>query len=166
MRRVYKTYLYQSRAFERRLTDVLSSTPIDVVSVDGLDLVRYLPACGDIPVICVHHDVQSAALARRAGAEKNEWRSAYLRHQARLMEDAEREWCGRVALNIVRSEADRRLLERIAPCSRLIVMASGDSETDWQLRVNDLLATFLTVANVDPSDSTSEIGTVRAAHAS
>jgi hypothetical protein len=166
LRRVYKTYLYQSRAFERRLTDVLSSTPIDIVSVDGIDLVRYLPACGDIPIVCVHHDIQSAALARRARAEKNEWRSAYLRHQAGLMEDAEREWCGRVALNIVPSDEDRRLLERIAPSSHVIVMTNSDSGTDWQVRTNELVATFLTVANVDTSDSITEIETVRTAHAS
>ena len=130
--RVYTTYLYESREFQRRLLDVLSSTPIDIVHADSLDLVRYLPACGDIPIVCVHHDVESALLRRRAEIERNEWRGAYLRHQARLMEDTERDWCGRVALNVAVSDADRSALQRIAPSSRVEIVPNGVDIDEFQ----------------------------------
>jgi len=124
-RRVYTTYLYESRAFQRRLAEVLESQAIDLVHLDSLNLAAYVPAFGRIPVVCVHHDVDSALLRRRADVERNEWRSAYLRHQARLMEQSEREWCGRIALNVAVSENDRRLIQSIAPGSRVAIVPNG-----------------------------------------
>src|SRR5437667_9876367 len=90
LRRVYTRYLYQSRAFHRRLTDLLGSKAFDLVHLDSLDLIRYVPACRGTPVVCVHHNVESSHLERRAAIERNTWRSAYLRYQARLMEEVER----------------------------------------------------------------------------
>lgn len=123
--RVYTTYLYDSRAFHGRLTDLLTSARFDLVHVDSLDLALYLPACGGLPVVCVHHDVESDLLRRRAAIERKRWRSAYLGYQARLMEAVERCWCERIALNVVMSEHDRALLQRIAPASRSAVVPNG-----------------------------------------
>jgi polysaccharide biosynthesis protein PslH len=123
--RVYTTYVYDSRAFHRRLTDLLASKRFDLVHVDSLDLAQYLPACGGLPVACVHHDVESDLLRRRAAIERSRWRSAYLRYQAGLMEAVERCWCERIALNVVMSEHDRAFLQRIAPASRSAVVPNG-----------------------------------------
>jgi glycosyltransferase involved in cell wall biosynthesis len=124
-RRVYTTYLYESRAFRRRLTDHLQSKTFDLVHIDSLDLAGYLSACRGIPAVCVHHDVESEHLRRRAAVERSAWRGVYLRHQARLMEEAERHWCERVTLNVVVSEPDRVFLKRIAPASRMAIVPNG-----------------------------------------
>ena len=117
--RVYTTYRYESQPFAARLLEILRSRDIDLIHVDSLDLVRHLTACGDRPVVCVHHDVTSMQLARRAGIENAEWRRAYLRHQARLTEQSEREWCGRVALNVAVSADDAAALDAyFAVCTR------------------------------------------------
>src|SRR5437016_646972 len=122
LRRVYTAYRYDSRAYHTRLTDLLSSEAFDLVHVDSLgDLAGYLPACRGIPVVCVHHDVESALLQRRAAIERSEWRGAYLRYQARRAEEVERRWCGRVALNVAVSEHDRALLKRMAPAARIAI---------------------------------------------
>jgi glycosyltransferase involved in cell wall biosynthesis len=123
--RVYTTYRYESQPFEARLREILRSRDIDLIHVDSLDLVRHLPACGDRPVVCVHHDVTSMQLARRAGIENAEWRRAYLRHQARLTEQSEREWCGRVALNVAVSADDAAALTRISPSARVAIVPNG-----------------------------------------
>jgi glycosyltransferase involved in cell wall biosynthesis len=123
--RVYTTYLYESRPFRRRLGELLRSQDFDLVHADSLDLAGYLPACAGVPVVCVHHDVESALLRRRAAVERKPWRRSYLRFQAGLMDDVERRWCERVALNIAVSEQDRALLTRIAPASRSAVVANG-----------------------------------------
>jgi glycosyltransferase involved in cell wall biosynthesis len=123
--RVYTTYLYESRAFHARLAELLSSASFDLVHVDSLDLARYLPACDGLPIVCVHHDVESNLLERRAAIEQTGWRRAYLRYQAGLMESVERRWCERIALNVVVSEHDRALLKRIAPDSRIAVVPNG-----------------------------------------
>src|SRR4029434_3196863 len=74
--RVYTRYVYDSRLFHRRLRELLRSHDFALVHVDSLDLARYLPACGDRPVICVHHDVESSLLRRRAELDRLWWRRA------------------------------------------------------------------------------------------
>ena len=91
-----------------------------------------LPACRRIPVVCVHHNVESALLCRRAKVERNEWRGAYLRYQARLTEDVERQWCDRVALNVCVSEQDRASLKRIAPGARIAIVPNGVDVQEFQ----------------------------------
>jgi glycosyltransferase involved in cell wall biosynthesis len=123
--RVYTTFRYESHDFAERLQAILRSTDVDLVHVDSLDLAGHLDACRDRPVICVHHDVTSMQLGRRAGIERAEWRRAYLRHQARLTEQCERQWCGRVALNIAVSQEDAAALTCLAPGARVAVVPNG-----------------------------------------
>src|SRR2546428_13833420 len=93
LRRAYTVYMYDSSAYDTRLTDLVRSNDFDLVHVDSLgDLAGYLPACRRIPVVCVHHNVESALLQRRAAIERSEWRSAYLRYQSRLTEELEGRW--------------------------------------------------------------------------
>jgi glycosyltransferase involved in cell wall biosynthesis len=93
--------------------------------VDTLDLATYLPLLQSLPVVCVHHNVESALLRRRALAETLPWRRAYLSHQAALMEAEERRWCGRVALNVAVSDPDREHLRLQAPAGRYITVPNG-----------------------------------------
>ncbi len=123
--RVYTTFRYESHDYAGRLQAVLRSTDVDLIHVDSLDLAGHLAACGDRPVVCVHHDVTSMQLGRRAGIETAEWRRAYLRHQARLTERCERQWCARVALNVAVSAEDAAALTRIAPGARVAIVPNG-----------------------------------------
>jgi len=123
--RVYTTYLYESRAFRSRIEELLRSNHYDLVHVDSLDLASYLPACGSLPVVCVHHDVESALLRRRAAVEPGVWRRTYLQFQSSLMETVERRWCSEVALNVAVSPHDQTRLRRIAPAARIAVVPNG-----------------------------------------
>jgi len=124
--RVYTQFLYQSRAFQRRLTELLSSTAFDLVHADSLvDLARYLPLCEGLPIVGVHHNVESDLLRRRAAVETRGVRGAYLRYQARLMQEVERKWCAHVTLNVAVSAPDRASLQRIAPDARVTVVPNG-----------------------------------------
>jgi glycosyltransferase involved in cell wall biosynthesis len=123
--RVYTYYAYESAAFRTCLTQVLARQAFDLVHVDSLDLSSYLGQLPGIPVVCVHHNVESALLKRRGAAEPNVVRRAYLVHQASLMEAEERRWGARVALNVAVSETDAEALRAIAPRSRLTVVPNG-----------------------------------------
>jgi polysaccharide biosynthesis protein PslH len=123
--RVYTTYLYESSAFRRRLEERVRSQSFDLVHADSLDLAAYLPALGHLPVVCVHHDVESALLRRRAALERSRGRAAYLAHQARLMDTVERHWCERVALNVAVSESDAALIRSKAAAARVAVVPNG-----------------------------------------
>jgi glycosyltransferase involved in cell wall biosynthesis len=127
--RVYTFFEYQSRDFLARLIELLRSDDFDLVHVDSLDLSAYLPLLNDRPVICVHHNVESALLARRATFETSGWRRGYVGRQAELMEREERRWCGRVALNVTVSEADRERLEDMVPAGKYTVVPNGVDTT-------------------------------------
>jgi glycosyltransferase involved in cell wall biosynthesis len=122
--------VYDSGAFSRRLNELLRTTTFDLVHVDSLDLARYLPACQALPVVCVHHDIESELLRRRAVVERNRWKRRYLDLQSRWMADVEHRWCDRIALNVVCSDTDRRRLQLLSPLARVMVVPNGvDTET-------------------------------------
>ena len=123
--RAYTWYSYASRDFAAALGRTLQQERFDLVQIDSLDLAAYLPALHDIPVVCVHHNVESALLRRRATAERFAASRWYVRHQARLLERLERTWCGRVACNVAVSEVDQRALERLAPEARFVEVPNG-----------------------------------------
>src|SRR5262245_4299697 len=130
--RVYTAYLYESRVFRERLRELLRSTAFDLVHVDSLDLAGYLTLLRDVPIVCVHHDIESSLLRRRADIERSWWRRRYLRLQARFMEQTERAWCGRIALNVTMSRQDAALLERLVPGARTSVVPNGVDIEEFQ----------------------------------
>jgi glycosyltransferase involved in cell wall biosynthesis len=97
--------------------------------VDSLDLARYFPACRDLPIVCVHHDIESLLLARRAAVETDRWKRAYLQLQAGFMRNVERRWAPRAALNVLCSERDAARLKEIAPGAATAVVPNGVDTT-------------------------------------
>jgi glycosyltransferase involved in cell wall biosynthesis len=131
LNRVYSTFTYQSRPFTRRLRELIATRRFDVVHVDSIVLSKYLPMLAHLPVVCGHHNVESALLQRRAMAQTG-WRRAYLSHQAGLMQREERRWFGAAALNVAVSEADREQIETMAPGARCTVVPNGVDTTRFQ----------------------------------
>ena len=86
--RAYTWYSYASRDFAAALGRTLQQERFDLVQIDSLDLAAYLPALRDIPVVCVHHNVESALLRRRATAERFAASRWCVRRQARFARKA------------------------------------------------------------------------------
>jgi glycosyltransferase involved in cell wall biosynthesis len=124
-RTAYTRFVYASRSFSARLGELLRSSRFDLVHVDSLDLAGYLPAIGSLPVVCTHHNVESALLERRARSERSPLLRRYIAMQAGLLRKEERRWCPRVSLNIAVSEADHHGLREIAPTGRYFVVPNG-----------------------------------------
>lgn len=138
MRRAYTWYAYDSRAFAERLEALLAERRFDVVQLDSLDLACYLPTLTGIPVVCVHHNVESMLLHRRAQLERSAVRRWYLLHQARLLARLERDWCARVALNVAVSDADRLALQSGAPGGTYATVPNGvDTERFQPTRADE-----------------------------
>jgi polysaccharide biosynthesis protein PslH len=125
LRRAYTRYAYASRAFEGRLRELLASRKFDIVHVDSLDLAAYLPLLQGLPIVCTHHNVESALLLRRASVESSALLRAYLRQQAQLTKKEEQYWCNRIDLNLAVSESDRAELAALAPGARISVVPNG-----------------------------------------
>ncbi len=129
-RRAYTVFSYESAAYRARVEELLRTRRFDLVHVDSLDLSGYLPLLRGTPVVCVHHNVESALLRRRADNESSTPRRRYVALQADLLEAEERRWCGRMALNVAVSEEDRRRFGRLAPGAPFTVVPNGvDTDT-------------------------------------
>lgn len=128
--RAYTISAYQSHKFRVRLRELIKTREFDLVHIDSLDLAGYIPMLAGIPIICVHHNVESALLRRRA-ARSGMLRS-YLSLQARLTEREERHWCPLIRLNVAVSELDRLALLKIAPTARFIVVPNGVDARTFQ----------------------------------
>ena len=124
-RRPYTVWTYESAAFRSRLEALLGQTTFDVIHVDSLDLSGYLPLLDLSRVVCVHHNIESALLRRRAQNEKTLALRSYFRLQAGLLESEERRWCGQLGLNIVVSEADRAGFRQMVPDGVFVVVPNG-----------------------------------------
>jgi glycosyltransferase involved in cell wall biosynthesis len=121
--RAYTRWAYESRAVRRRVEAVVADG-VDLVHLDSLDLVAYLPLVAGLPVAVAHHNVESQLLERRADAEDGVAR-AYLRLQAALTRREERRWCARVDLNLTVSPEDAERLREISPGGRYEVVPNG-----------------------------------------
>lgn len=121
----YTWYAYDSDAVRRRVNALVRVERFDLVHIDSLDLACYLPLLRGIPTVCAHHNVESALLRRRAGAEPNRLRGAYLAYQADLLERLERRWSGTMALNVTVSRNDQNELERLAPGAAVVQVPNG-----------------------------------------
>jgi len=121
---VYTRYRYESSAFAERIRALRSEVPFDLVHMDSLDLAVYLPLIGDLPIACVHHNVESALLERRAQVEGGA-AGFYYGFQARLMRREERRYTPHLALNVMVSPADREVLLEHAPGARADVVPNG-----------------------------------------
>lgn len=128
-RRAYTLQAYESRSYARRLREVLAETHFDLVHLDSIDLAGYLPRVPDVPVVCVHHNVESQLLRRRAAREQASWRRRYVALQADLTERLERTVCPHVALNVAVSPEDAKELRRLVPPASIATVPNGVDTT-------------------------------------
>jgi len=128
--RAYTHYEYQSGAFADRLHDVLRRRTPALVHLDSLDLHRWLPELPRVPIACTHHDIDSELLRLRAERLGHAAVRPYLLLQARRVERVEREWCPRLALNVMMSEIDAGRLRALAPGARTVVVPNG-TDTEY-----------------------------------
>jgi polysaccharide biosynthesis protein PslH len=122
--RAYTVSAYESTAFRNRLRELLSRGSFRLIHMDSLDLAGYLPLLVPRPILCVHHNVESELLRRRAryGSPIS---GPYLRLQSWLTRSEERRWCPAVSVNITVSNEDARTLRKIAPRARYAVVPNG-----------------------------------------
>jgi glycosyltransferase involved in cell wall biosynthesis len=130
-RRAYTVWAYESTEFRQRVRELVNNMEFQLVHMDSLDLVGYLPWLSGLPVVCVHHNVESALLRRRAATTRG-LAGRYIALQARLTEMEERRWCPAVSLNIAVSDADRDVFQEIAPSARFVVVPNGVDTLNFQ----------------------------------
>ncbi len=123
--RSFVHYSYESPAFSAALGRQLRGQPFDLIHVDSLDLVGYLPALMGQRIACTHHNVESRLLLRRADAEASSWRGPYFRIQAGLVLSDEKRWVPDCVLNLAVSQPDADTLRELVPGASVEVVPNG-----------------------------------------
>lgn len=124
-RRVYTRFVFASSQFAHALRSQLEQHRYDLVHADSLDLSGYFDLLDGLPIVCVHHDVQSSLLARRASRETSLLRRTYASLQATAMQEEEESWIPKVALNVTVSPVDRDRLQARIPDGTYEVFPNG-----------------------------------------
>lgn len=149
--RVFTEFVLESSRLRGRLREHLDHGGFSLVHADSMDLCGYFDEIQrrDIPIVCVHHNVESQLLARRSKIERSPIRRLYAGMQSRLQERTERRWCPRVTVNVTVSEPDRDLLASMAPDSRFLVVPNGVDTDFFNARGGSSDATVVFVGGVN-----------------
>ena len=121
----------RNAALSQRISSLChGAEPPDIVHLDTVALAPFAAACGRVPAVLTHQNVESKLMERRAEHERGLLQRRYVATQARRLRDYERDVCGRFPLNITVSIADAALLQEICPGARTFVVPNG-VDTDY-----------------------------------
>jgi len=122
--RPYTDFVFRDRRFLESLRRHVGAGRHRIVHMESQSLSGYLPELREAPSVCVHHNVESQLLRRRAEVHRAP-ASSYLRHQARLLRSAERDRSIAFDLNIAVSESDAETLRQISPDACFVGIPNG-----------------------------------------
>ncbi|WP_166259640.1 glycosyltransferase [Marinobacter salicampi] len=108
----YTVNWLKSREYSKLVLATLSRLNFDVIFVDTVSLLQFVPAKISDPCILNHHNIEGVMMRERAKEENNLVKKAYFWVEAQKLMSYENKYVKRVAYNTVCSEEDAELLER------------------------------------------------------
>jgi sugar transferase (PEP-CTERM/EpsH1 system associated) len=120
---------YTTDSMKRALEDILDKKDFDVVQVESIHLMAYLPIIRAAPkrplVICDWHNIESELMRQYSQREPNLLRRAYAGKTARLMSEFERRATREFDAHVVVSERDAERLRDLNSDARVFVIENG-----------------------------------------
>lgn len=120
---------YTTAAMKQALAQLLSEQEFDVVQMESIHLMGYLPtlrAAADRPqVVCDWHNIESELMQRYSERESSFVRRAYAQKTARQLRALEQQATRDFAAHVVVSERDRERLLELGPASSISVIENG-----------------------------------------
>jgi sugar transferase (PEP-CTERM/EpsH1 system associated) len=120
---------YTTDSMKQALEGILSEKDFDVVQVESIHLMAYLPIIRAAPkqplVVCDWHNIESELMQRYSEREPNLLRRAYAGKTARLMSAFERRAAREFDAHVVVSERDAQRLRALNPEARVFVIENG-----------------------------------------
>jgi sugar transferase (PEP-CTERM/EpsH1 system associated) len=120
---------YTTGSMKTALEGTLATKPFDVMQVESIHLMAYLPLVRAVPkqplVICDWHNIESELMQRYSEREPNLLRQAYAAKTARLMRELERRATHDFDAHLVVSEKDADRLRALNPDVRVFVVENG-----------------------------------------
>ncbi|MGH3850883.1 MAG: glycosyltransferase, partial [Pseudonocardiaceae bacterium] len=120
---------YTSEQMKQGLADMLEKNDFDVVQVESIHLMNYLPiirAARSRPLaVCDWHNVESDLMRQYSESERNVARKTYARRTARLMREFEERALSEFDAHLTVSEHDAERLRTINSKARILVIENG-----------------------------------------
>jgi sugar transferase (PEP-CTERM/EpsH1 system associated) len=120
---------YTTDSMKRALEKLLSEDDFDIVQVEGIHLMSYLPillqARRPPIVVCDWHNIESELMQRYSERESGFLRRAYASKTARLMCEFERRALREFDAHVTVSERDAEQLRNLNPEARIFVIENG-----------------------------------------
>jgi sugar transferase (PEP-CTERM/EpsH1 system associated) len=125
---------YTTSPMKRSLEHLLNDQDFDVVQVESIHLMSYLPIAQEARkrpvVICDWHNVESELMRRYSQREPGRLRRAYASRTAQLMSEFEKRALRDFDAHIAVSQRDAERLRAIHPDARIFVIENG-VDTDF-----------------------------------
>ena len=120
---------YTTDSMKQALERILSEKEFDVVQVESIHLMAYLPiirAARHRPlVVCDWHNIESELMQRYSEREPSLLRRAYARKTARLMSEFERRAMNEFDAHLAVSQRDAERLRKLNSDARIFVIENG-----------------------------------------
>ena len=116
---------YFKRSMASAVRDCVRREEIDLVHLDMLPLVEYMPILGELPLALTNHNVESLRLARWARAERNPIKRLFLKLQARRLRAYEENALKQLRYCVAVSETDKGYLQSFNPTCTICVIPNG-----------------------------------------
>lgn len=120
---------YTTAAMKQALAQIVSEQDYDVVQVESIHLMGYLPILRAAPgrprVICDWHNIESELMQRYSEREPNFLRRTYARKTARQLSTLEQQATHDFDAHVVVSYRDRERLLQLNPASSISVIENG-----------------------------------------
>jgi sugar transferase (PEP-CTERM/EpsH1 system associated) len=120
---------YTTDSMRQALESVLAETAFDIVQVESIHLMGYLPiirAAQSRPLIlCDWHNIESELMSRYSEHEGNMLRRAYAQRTARLMRNFEQRALDEFDAQVTVSERDAERLRKLNSKARIFVIENG-----------------------------------------
>ncbi len=133
---------YTTSPMKRALENFLSQEDFDIIQVESIHLMSYLPIVRKARkrpvVVCDWHNVESELMQRYSQREPGRLRRAYASRTARLMKEFEKRALRDFDAHITVSQRDAERLRTINPDARIFVIENGvDIDFYSDLGAND-----------------------------
>ena len=120
---------YTTDAMKQALAQLLSDQHFDVVQIESIHLMGYLPIIRSAPsqplVVCDWHNIESELMKRYSEREPSLLRRTYARKTARQLGTLEQQATRDLDAHVVVSERDRDQLLQLNSASRVSVIENG-----------------------------------------
>jgi sugar transferase (PEP-CTERM/EpsH1 system associated) len=120
---------YTTEAMKQALAQILNEQDFDVVQVESIHLMGYLPILRAAPgrprVICDWHNIESELMLRYSEREPNFLRRTYAQKTARQLSTLEQQATHDFDAHVVVSDRDQARLLQLNPASSIFVIENG-----------------------------------------